>query len=328
MSHIFRSDEVSVGDRVVARRQIDGSYSDVLGHVVELNPLRIRPQEVGGFPSSLPAVEIPQSQLKIIKKLSPRTIRNSDIRAIEVATAAAFPGKEHTWTADGQWLMRAGDGVTGRSNSAAPLGPSAGFNAIPIDEIDEFYARHGLPTRLLLPERQGKPAERLLGPDWELEPEILVMTRELDSLESVPGAEPDPAFEISEQPDKDWLDLYHFRGQALHPAALEYLRHRIEGTLGFGRIRIDGETVAITRGTLTRSGDGTCWLGYSAVEVAADWRRRGLGTRLGAQMLRWGKDNGAKRAYLQVQSRNTPGIALYTKLGFGEHHRHLYATRR
>lgn len=312
----------------MARREIEGKFSDVIGHVIQLSPLRIRPQEVGGYPSALPFVEIPAAQLKIIKRLSPRTVRNSDIRAIEVATAAAFPGKEHTWTSDGQWLMRAGDGVTGRSNSAAPLGPSAGFVPVLIDEIDAFYARHKLPTRLLLPERLGKPAQRLLGPGWDLEPEIIVMTRGLDSLDDVALAAPDPQFEVSAQPDQDWLDLYHFRGQALPPAALEYLRHHIDGTLGFGRIRIAGKTVAITRGTLTYSGDGTCWLGYSAVEVAEDWRRRGLGTRLGAQMLRWGAEHGADRAYLQVQSLNTAGIGLYTKLGFNEHHRHLYAMRR
>ena len=152
MSRIFRSDDVSVGERVVARRDFDGVYSDVIGHVLSLDPLLIRPQEVGGYPSSLDAVEIPPEQLKIIKRLSPRTVRNSDIRAVEVATAAAFPGKEHTWTSDGQWLMRAGDGVTGRSNSAIPLGPSAGFLPVPMEEIEAFYARHDLPVCLAIPE--------------------------------------------------------------------------------------------------------------------------------------------------------------------------------
>lgn len=327
MSRIFRSDEVSVGERVVARRDFGGVHSDVIGHVLSVDPLVIRPQEVGGYPSSLDAVEIPPEQLKIIKRLSPRTVRNSDIRAVEVATAAAFPGKEHTWTSDGQWLMRAGDGVTGRSNSAVPLGPSAGFLPVPLDEIEAFYARHDLPVCLAIPERIGKPAEKLVAAQpeaWELEPEILVMVRDLEELPALS----DVHFVVDKQPDAEWLDLYHFRGQALPPLALEYLRSHIEGTMGFGRLLSPaGETIAITRGTLTESGDGTVWLGYSAVEVAEGWRRKGLGTALGAHMLAWGKARGAEKAYLQVVAHNTAGIRLYEKLGFLEQHRHRYARR-
>lgn len=327
MSRIFRSDAVQVGERVVARRDFGGVHSDVIGHVLSVDPLVIRPQEVGGYPSSLDAVEIPPEQLKIIKRLSPRTVRNSDIRAVEVATAAAFPGKEHTWTSDGQWLMRAGDGVTGRSNSAVPLGPSAGFLPVPFDEIEAFYARHDLPVCLAIPERIGKPAEKLVAAQpeaWELEPEILVMVRDLDELPALS----DVHFAIDEQPDSEWLNLYHFRGKALPPLALEYLRSHIEGTMGFGRLLSPaGETIAITRGTLTESGDGTVWLGYSAVEVAEGWRRKGLGTALGAHMLAWGKAHGAEKAYLQVVAHNTAGIRLYEKLGFLEQHRHRYARR-
>lgn len=327
MSRIFRSDEVSVGERVVARRDFGGVHSDVIGHVLSVDPLVIRPQEVGGYPSSLDAVKIPPEQLKIIKRLSPRTVRNSDIRAVEVATAAAFPGKEHTWTSDGQWLMRAGDGVTGRSNSAVPLGPSAGFLPVPLEEIEAFYARHDLPVCLAIPERIGKPAEKLVAAQpeaWELEPEILVMVRDLEELPALS----DVHFVVDKQPDAEWLDLYHFRGQALPPLALEYLRSHIEGTMGFGRLLSPaGETIAITRGTLTESGDGTVWLGYSAVEVAEGWRRKGLGTALGAHMLAWGKDHGAEKAYLQVVAHNTAGIRLYEKLGFLEQHRHRYARR-
>ena len=328
MSRIFRSDAVQVGERVVARRDFGDVHSDVIGHVISLNPLVIRPQEVGGYPSDLEAVEIPPEQLKIIKRLSPRMVRNSDIRAVEVAAAAAFPGKEHAWTSDGSWLMRAGDGVTGRSNSAVPLGPSAGFTPVPLEEIKAFYARHNLPVRLLVPERIGKPAERLLADAaWETEPEILTMVlRDLPAVADAPSAS--PTFRIDDQPDEDWLAMYHFRGKSLPPEALEYLRTRIEGTMGFGRLVMDGETVAITGGTITESGDGTKWLGYSAVEVAEGFRRRGFGTLLGQHMLRWGRENGAEHAYPNVLASHTAGVRLYEKLGFIEQHRQVYARMR
>lgn len=329
MSRIFRSDPVQVDDRVVVRRLLPdtpGHLSDVIGHVVSVDPLVIRPQSVGGFPSQAAGIEIPADMIKIVKKLSPRRVRNSDIRAIELATAKAFPGIEHSWSSDGQWLLRAGDGVTERSNSAAPLGPSAGFGAVPLDEITEFYRGHDLPLKLLLPERIGNPAAKLVATgDWELGPEIVVMSRDL-ALPPLPGDAGELRFRIDDQPDDAWLNLYNFRGQPLPRRALELLRTRIDGQMGFGRLLTPaGETVAITRGTLTAAADERVFLGYSAVEVAPQWRRRGLGTRLGAEMLRWGAEHGADHAYLQVIASNQAGIGLYGKLGFVEHHRHRYA---
>ncbi len=94
MSYIFRSDAVEIGERVVARREIDGMHTDVIGHVLSLDPLVIRPQEVGGYPSSLEAVEIPAEELKIIKRLSPRMVRNSDIRAVDDRTVSKVIRRE------------------------------------------------------------------------------------------------------------------------------------------------------------------------------------------------------------------------------------------
>lgn len=311
---------IKVGDRVIVRRRLPGTpghLSDVIGHVLSVSPLRVRPQSVGGFVSDADFVEIPADLIQVVKVLPPRRVRNSEIRAIEVATAKAFPGIEHTWV-DG-WLLRAGDGITERSNSAAPLGASAGTSSVPLAEIRSFYERHGLPNRLLIPDRIAPTALRLAeSSGWTFGPDILVMTRSL----ALPLAlREDLHFEILDQPDDAWLELYHFRGRPLPPAALELLRTQIDGQMCFGRILIDGETVAITRGTLT---DG--FLGYSAVEVSPAFRRQGLGTALGECMLNWGLEHGATKAYLQVLASNTIGIGLYEKLGFIEHHRHRYVS--
>lgn len=254
---------------------------------------------------------MPADQIKIIKKLSPRTIRNSEIRALERAYAKAFPGVQHEWI-DG-WLLRAGDGITERSNSAAPLGAEAPFSAVPIKEISQFYLSRGLPPLVLIPERIGKVVEKHVD---KLGPEIIVMTRDLAEPTEVEAV---AEFRIDTKPDDEWLNLYHFRGKPLPPQALTQLLNNIDGEMGFGRLLINGKTVAITRGTITDN-----YLGYSAVEVAPAYRRQGLGTALGAHMLHWGKTQGAHTAYLQVIASNQAGIGLYQKLGFTEHHRHRY----
>lgn len=336
MSRWFRNQPVAVGDRVVVRRALPdtpGHLSDVVGHVLSLDPLTVRPQKIGGLPSRAPAVTIPSEQVKVVRRLSPRRVLNSEIRAIEQATAEAFPGIEHRWSEDGQWLLRAGDGITERSNSATPLGPAASLGAVPLEEIQAFYAEHGLPTILHVPERIGRPAEALCAdPQWEYGPEILVMTKGIDKpcpQEPAPAGVPGFRLRVDAQPDAAWLGMYHFRGTPLPERALRLLRSEICGTLGFGRVLAPtGETVAVTRGTITESQDGRRWLGYSAVEVAPAYRRRGLASWLGAAMLAWGAEHGAQAAYLQVLESNEAGVSLYGSQGFVEHHRHRYAHHR
>lgn len=313
-----------IGDRVIVRRRLPGTpghVSDIIGHVLELDPFTVRPQAVGGLPSQKEAVVIPAQLVEVCKVLPPRTVRNSDIRAVEQATAAAFPGIKHIW--HNGWLLRAGDGITERSNSAAPLGGSAGLTPVPLNEIREFYRQQNLPTRILLPDRIARSAERACA-TWKRGADIVVMTRSLAALNPI-DLPKGFAFRVDDQPDEAWLNMYHFRGKPLPAHALNLLRSTIDGHMSFGRLTYGDETVAITRGTVTSSEDGRMWLGYSAVEVVPAYRRRGLGTALGNAMLHWGQSCGASSAYLQVIAANTAGIGLYNTLGFIEHHRHRYA---
>lgn len=185
MSRIFRSDDVAVGDRVVVRQRRGEHASDIVGHVVTLDPLVIRPQEVGGFPSSKEAIEV--TDLHIIKKLSPRTVRNSEIRALERRLAERLTVHEEQWA--GGWCMRTGDGD--EANSAVPLGPSAGFEPLPLDAIRAFYTSRNLPVRLTIPERIGKPALKVLDDAWELQDEQIVWVAGeafgVASISNVPG---------------------------------------------------------------------------------------------------------------------------------------------
>ena len=76
---------------------------------------------------------------------------------------------------------------------------------------------------------------------------------------------------------------------------------------------------------VTTAPDNRRWVGLTAVEVAPEHRRRGLGTLICASMIGWGRDNGATHAYLQVSAGNDAALAMYTELGLVEHHRYRYA---
>lgn len=359
--------EVAVGRRVIVRRALTDEEAlasgkkttDVIGHVLSMDPFVVRPQVRAGVRAdeSVAAVDFSDKHILIVKALPDHPVRNSDIRAVETATAKAFPGIAHV--VESGWLLRAGDGITERSNSALPLEPGASTQPVPLEKIKSFYDSHDLPVRIAVPDRIAKPAQALVaGPEWTVGPDIAVMTRSLDGdlppaelgagshsseqvldehsaeqvLDSHSAELANVQVDIADQPDDDWLGLYHFRGTTLPKHALQLLRNEIDGRMCFGRLQVPDDnapegmrTVAITRGTLTESDDGRVWLGFSAVEVAADMRRRGLGTLLGIHMMHWGAQHGADSAYLQVLGSNEAGIALYRTLGFTEHHRHRYA---
>ncbi|MFH0411545.1 GNAT family N-acetyltransferase [Corynebacterium sp. L4756] len=316
MAKAFRSDPVTPGDRVVARRKFKGGgHSDVIGHVTAAEPLTIRPQMVGGFPSALPEVVIPADELYVVKKLSPRTVRNSDIRHVEVASAHSYRGATNQWTSNGQWLMRAGDGRTARTNSAVPLGPSAGFEPVPIAELATFYASHNMTILLLVPERIGNSALKL--PHDHVDVEKIVMTRELADLSDImPYVDEPLEVEITAEPTPAWLDIADHADTDLAQPLLS------DATLAF----FSAAPGAVLRATITESEDGTRWLGIACVKVSESARRQRLAARLVAHAMVWGKEQGAEKVYLQVSLGNDGAIALYEKLGMLEHHRHRYIT--
>lgn len=328
----FRSQSYEVGDRIVVRRKLPntpGLVGDIIGHVVQVDPLVVRPQKVGGWPSEEEAIEVPAELIVIVRRMPARTVRTADIRHLEHAAALAFPGHDHTWSSNGSWLLRQGDSITERSNSAIPLGPSAGFEPVPLAEIQAFYDAHREPVILAIPERIGRGAQQLVDahPDqWRLSDEILAMSVTLDSAERPAALPAGYRFDVLDDPTDEWLALYHFRGTPLPPKALRLLHSTIEGTQAFGTIFSPaGQVVAITRATITESPDETQWLGLSAVEVAESERGRGLGKAIVQHVLGWGQSRGAQRAYLHVLASNTGAVSLYEKAGFVEHHRVRYA---
>jgi putative acetyltransferase len=52
--------------------------------------------------------------------------------------------------------------------------------------------------------------------------------------------------------------------------------------------------------------------------VAADWRRRGVGSALIAEAIRWAKEMGVEKLALSVYPDNDAAISLYRKFGFRE----------
>lgn len=303
---------IPLGSRVTLRYRLPPGHShpmtDVIGELVSADDTVVAVRSRTGS-----IVRIAADRVVALKALGPKPIRTSEIRALESAAAAGWPGVEQAWI--GGWLLRAGHGFTGRANSATPIEPHA--DHIALGDITEWFASRGLPTVLLLPDRLGSAP-----PGWTTRDETIVMAADLDTVD-LPS---ETVSTMSGSPDEDWLGLYRYRGKALPDGALEVISAIRGGRTGFARIGSSATTtLAIGRGAVTSAPDGRTWVGLTAVEVAPEHRRNGLGTRICGELLGWGRDQGATHAYLQVSAANTGALELYRAMGFVEHHRYRYA---
>ena len=281
----------AVGNRVSIRYRVPDGLTDVIGQLEAVNPtVRVRTKSDG-------VIDVDPDSIVTVRELSHRTVRNSEIRALEHAAALAWPGTEQRWV--NGWFLRAAHGHTSRANSAVPLEMSAILADLP--EIVDWYRRRDLPAWLALP-------ERLLRVAAEGVKENRVMV--CDNLARPPHAD----VTFLDVPDAAWLTAYE------REVPVEVLTAVVDGEVTFASIA--GATVG--RGAVTTAPGGTRWLGISSVRVADARRRRGHARAICEALLNWGAEHGATRCYVQVLADNSPAISLYESLGFGLHHRVRY----
>lgn len=303
--------ESEIGSRVVMRYKLPPGYAhpmtDVIGELISLDPPTVR-----GANGHL--VRVAPNRVIAMKSVGVRPIRTSEIRALEYAAADGWPGLEQEWI-DG-WFLRAGSSFTGRANSAVPLHESATLAALPA--ISRWYQDRGQRPLLLLPDRLAQVPD-----GWQTWDEVVVLAADIENLTLPSGPS---MLTVDDQPGPQWLSLYRYRGNRPPVWAPKMLSQVRNGTVGFGHLSGPDQTIAVARVALTTAPDDRQWVGLTAVEVGADHRRRGIGTLICAEMIRWGRERGATHVYLQVAQDNAAALAMYANLGLVEHHRYRYAT--
>ena len=285
-----------LGTRVTVRyRRPAGSVpplTDAVGHLLAVDPV-VRVRTKSGA-----VVECAPADVVALRVLTDAPVRTAEIRGLEHAAAAGWPGIEQTWLHG--WLLRAGHGATLEANSAVPLDISARADAVPA--IVAWYTRRDLTPRLAIPDRllrlpadlTGERTERVLVRD--------VSTREADS-----------AIILSARPDDAWLRIYQ------REIPVDVLTAVMDGELIFGT----DPGVAVARAAVTDAPDGTRWVGLSAMRAADEQCTPGSAARLCEALLAWGARRGATRGYVRVGDGNTDTAVgtLAESLGFRLHHR-------
>jgi ribosomal protein S18 acetylase RimI-like enzyme len=245
------------------------------------------------------------------------------VEELEEAAALGWRGVEEDRL--GGWLLRAAGGFTGRANSALAIGDPGRDLGPATETVVGWYQARGLPAMIAVPYPAGRPHASALNRfldahGWGVRSgAATVMTAPIGAVARdvpVPGGR----FHTGAEPDGAWLALYHYRGQPrLPPVARKVLMSA--PWQAFGSIRAAGETLAIGRVAVAAG-----WAGLTAIETAAQYRRRGLATAITSALAAVAAGQGAKNVYLQVEDTNSAALALYRHLGFTEHHGYHYRT--
>jgi GNAT superfamily N-acetyltransferase len=310
MPSVLRSEWV--GRRVSVRRALNRDqtghvhFGDVVGDLLSLDGTTAVIEGRDGV------LEVPVAHIAIARQAHPST---GEILALEAICAHGWQAAETAQV--GGWLLRADHGFTGRANSALPLGRPESLDET-LRLARAWYAGRGLPLKIQSP----LPARRLLDNElsergFDEDPDVHVLAARVDMLDLIVPVD----FEITSQPDDEWLSAYHYRGRGALPPDARELIARHDRALFFS-VREHGRCIAIGRGAVDDQ-----WLGITAVEIAPDRRRQGLGRTVLAGLVGAARERyGATRVYLQVSSDNQPAVSLYLSAGFWHHHDYRYRT--
>lgn len=217
------------------------------------------------------------------------------------------------------WLIRFSNGYTKRANSVNPIYESTEDLDIKIHYCEDiFQARNLKPvfkmTETVCPatldttlENRGYTAidhtsVQLLSLSHLKEP--LLQTVKID-----------------ERLSDEWLNQFCLLNNQdeTNKATMKQMLSLIQPKTCFISLYDNEAVVACGLGVLERG-----YLGIFDIVTDVRYRSRGYAEQLMLNLLKWGKENGAEDAYLQVMLNNAPALRLYSKLGFEESHRYWY----
>ncbi|MEP1205728.1 MAG: GNAT family N-acetyltransferase [Rhizobiaceae bacterium] len=252
--------------------------------------------------------------------MTPPTVTSelSRVRRLEAISFRSWPAT--TTSFDGTWAIRLTAGH-----------PSKRVNSVnPLDRGDQS----DLPNRVARAARRfqsfGRPLvfrQSPLAPPqldslfdaggWQRFDETRVMELDLQKA--------DLAGAVDQVPLKDtgrWIDQCVAMGSisASDKPGLSELIGLVQGEVGLF-LSEDGDGAPLAAAMAVRYGE---FVGLFEVVSNPQLRQRGLGRAMVRTALLWGRERGARRAWLQVVASNQPANRLYESEGFSEVYRYAY----
>jgi len=245
-----------------------------------------------------------------------------DLRRVEEASLNALQ-TQRQYFYDG-WVLRVSPGKARRARSVNAHFGSTLPIATKIAYCEGLYDARELPVLFRMTPFVHPPnlGDELAARGYEAFDPTLVQVAPLDrppdhaSCDGVDIVAPGidafaDAVAVLQDSTAEQRDAYHER-MANTPQPARYLAAHCDGRLaGVGTVMLE---------------DGLA--GIFSMATVAPMRRKGIASVLLARLLAWAWEHGASHAYLQVEARNDPALAVYRKFGFATAYTYHYCGRR
>jgi RimJ/RimL family protein N-acetyltransferase len=217
------------------------------------------------------------------------------------------------------WIIRFANGYTKRANSVNPLYPSNVNVADKLQFCENLYREKGLPIvfKITPSVYPGNLDDILKENGYKKDSPTSVQTVNLETTNFQLSSEAN----IQENPSSEWLENFCRMSSIseIQKEALQKILLNIVPSHCFVSIKSSGKVIACGLGVL-QSG----YIGLFDIVTDKDFRNRGYGNKIVKSILAWGKQWGAKNAYLQVMLDNAPALYLYSSIGFTERYQYWY----
>ena len=236
---------------------------------------------------------------------------NNAILQLEELTLNTSPAIHQSYF-DG-WVLRASNTDTRRANSVTALYPSARPLAEKVDYCEAWFLLRNQPIIFRLTEELSPPGlDTLLAErGYAREVETLVMTLPITEPQSMANL-PKGLTVIERSTAEGIADAHRLKGGGIEAVAQDLKRQSVwRGAQKFLALQ---SPVGIMSCGMARIEDGH--VGIFNMRTAAVERGRGYAGMLVANLIKWGREEGAHMAFLQVDRENTSALTIYRRLGF------------
>jgi ribosomal protein S18 acetylase RimI-like enzyme len=272
---------------------------------------------------------VARSSVTAAKAVPPRPSRRGaphralSVEDLERVKVDAWPAPERAWLGD--WLLRAGGGLTHRANSALAIGSPGLPVAEAVDRVTDWYAGRGLAPDLALPGPTGfdlgsdPVGAELLRRGWAQAIRSAAMTASVAEVRATLRSLHAPAdgirIDVDTEPPEGWLAMFTAR-RGGEPVLARTILLGSPAQRFATAVAPDGSVVGRARLAVAAG-----WAGLSAVEVLPSHRRRGLARRMLAALLPFAAET--RSMHLDVETDNAAARTLYRSVGFGDHHEYV-----
>lgn len=220
------------------------------------------------------------------------------------------------------WVIRFTNGYSKRANSINPIYFSNENIYHKITLCEEMFKQKSIMTVFkITPKIFPHNLDSLLDKQgYKIRDITSLQVLELDNI----NTNIDVNLRVSEELSQEWLeDYFQLNGVGIkNKITIEKMLRNISSKKYFITLVHNNKAIACALGVLERE-----HLGIFDVIVNEEFRSNGYGEKLIKGLINLGKNNGAKKAYLQVVINNIKAFNLYSKIGFKEAYKYWYRVK-